>query len=89
MTETRAEKAQRLVDEGRVGHVYAGLLRTTSSVQGDLAFYHVILFDSGHYFCDCDWGRFHSYTDDLCAHALAVKLAAEKENESCIPSEPI
>ena len=76
---TVAEKAQRLVDEGRVGSVFAGLLRTTGTVHDDLASHWVILFDTGHYFCDCDHGKFRSYTDDLCAHALALRMVVEKE----------
>ncbi len=80
MTETRAEKAQRLVDEGRV----KGLQRTEfgagASVKGDSGPYPVLLYPNGHYFCLCNWGRIHSHTDDLCAHALAVQIVASQRD---------
>ncbi len=81
MSETRQEKAQRLVDQGRVelGHIEHNVVSGLVSSKG--ARYQVFVFVNGHFFCDCFWGRLHSYTDDLCAHALAVKLAVEKENK--------
>jgi len=79
MAETRAEKAQRLVDEGAVRITTHAALHTIANVISDPHTYYTILFCSGHFYCDCDWGRHHFHTDDLCAHALAVKLAAEKE----------
>ncbi len=80
MTETRAEKAQRLVDEGKVHIAHTTFHSTTALVQGKHGPYTTIIYADGHFFCTCDWGAHHSYTDDLCAHALAVKLAVEKEN---------
>jgi len=76
--ETRAEKAQRLVDEGGVRYKRSTPFHTLGGVQGDHDFYDVIYYAGGHYFCTCPWGAQHSHTDDLCAHALAVKLAAER-----------
>jgi len=79
MTKTRAEKAQRLVFEERVKILRDWAIFVEAVVQGDSGLYEVNLFSEGHYFCSCDWGADHSYTDDLCAHALAVKLAVAKE----------
>lgn len=79
MTETRAEKAQRLVDEGRVELGHLGAYETGAIVRTENSHYHTSVYASGKFFCTCRWGQAHSYTDDLCAHALAVKLAAEKE----------
>ncbi len=81
MTETRAEKAQRLVDEGRVEIILHAPDSTSAYVRGDEDVHYTFCLANGHFYCDCDWGSFHSYTDDLCAHALAVKLATEKEKE--------
>ncbi|GAI22997.1 unnamed protein product [marine sediment metagenome] len=77
MTETRAEKAQRLVDEGRVDLRVPGPFLAQGFVQSGRFTYIVALYPNGHYVCDCAWGRIHSHTDDLCAHALAVKLVVE------------
>lgn len=82
MTETRAEKAQRLVDEGRVEIVHALKGVTEAFVQPAGHRYDTIVFDTGHFFCTCSWGAYHSYTPALCAHALAVKLAVERMNET-------
>jgi len=81
MTETRAEKAQRLVDEGQVGPVHTIPLVRWAFVQREHGHYLTTIYANGTFHCTCDWGQYHSYTDDLCAHALAVKLAAEKEKE--------
>jgi len=78
MTETRAEKAQRLVDEGRVVLAPPGPWQAHGLVKSKGNYYDVVLYPNGHYACDCAWGRIHSHTDDLCAHALAVKLAVER-----------
>ncbi len=83
MKETRAEKAQRLVNEGRVEIVYNDRHAQEAIVQGDHGRYPVTVYISGRYFCPCDWGLYNSYTTNLCAHALAVKLAVEKENKPC------
>lgn len=81
---TRTEKAQRLVDEGRVRLNGSFYPYHNARVQGDHGSYETSLFPSGVYFCTCSWGLAHWYTDDLCVHALAVKRAVEKEvtNES-------
>ena len=76
MSETFAEKAQRLVDEGRVEAVHNTSFFTEASVQGDHGYYHPIVYVGGSFFCTCKWGAVHSYSTDLCAHALAVRLAA-------------
>jgi len=80
MTETRAEKAQRLVDEGHVHIQITGEHGTRAYVFGSSNTYCTILYPNGHYWCECAWGDHHSHTDDLCAHALAVQLAALKES---------
>jgi len=77
MTQTRAEEARRLVDEGRVVITEHNSMHTIANIASGFHNYATILFRSGHFYCDCGWGLFHGYTDDLCAHALAVKLAAE------------
>jgi len=81
MSETRQEKAQRLVDEGRVGPVRTIPLVRWAFVQKEQGHYLTTIYANGHFHCTCGWGLYHSYTDDLSAHALAVKLAAEKENK--------
>ncbi len=75
MTETRLEKAQRLEDEGRVCAIMRRHNYIEARILRDGGFYRTVIYDSGCFFCTCDWGQHHSYTDDLCAHALAVKLA--------------
>lgn len=74
MTETRAEKAQRLVDEGVVAIVHKGPYYTCAELRRQNELYFVTLYASGHFFCTCEWGRYRSHTHDLCVHALAVKL---------------
>jgi len=81
MTETRAEKAQRLVDEGRVGSVSTNPYFSKAVVQGEQGPYLVTVYTNDTFFCTCDWGMHRMYTDDLCAHALAVKLAVERSEE--------
>jgi len=83
MTETRADKAQRLVDEGGVEIVRIAPYATTAFVQGDHGLHAVILFASGNFNCVCPWGKIHWNSKDLCAHALAVQIVAEKENKPC------
>ena len=80
MSETRQEKARRLVDEGAVVICQHNSMFTMAHVTGDHRNYATFLFSSGHFYCECEWGAFHSHTDDLCAHALAVKLAVERRN---------
>ncbi|MBA7474255.1 hypothetical protein ES707_09603 [subsurface metagenome] len=83
MTETRPEKAQRLVDEEQVEIVETDSFATSAFVQGDNGLYAVLLFASGRFNCICKWGTIHWNTDDLCAHALAVKLAMERKDKPC------
>ncbi len=78
MTETRAEKAQRLVDAGAVDTIHHHWHAISAWVRGDHDCYRVVLYPSGNFFCACNWGAFHSHTDDLCAHALALRLAVER-----------
>jgi len=78
MTETRAEKAQRLVDEGGVTIIQHSPMFTMAHIASDHHDYAPVLFFSGHFYCGCEWGVFHSYTPDLCAHALAVQIVVER-----------
>jgi len=80
MTETRAEKAQRLVDEDRVAIFDIGPIHVSAMVKGDNGLYKTIVYASGNFFCACPWGHFKSGPVIPCAHALAVKLAALKES---------
>jgi len=77
---TKAEKAQRLVDEGRVKILSVQPFHALAIVTDDHHAYETIFFAGGHFWCECEWGQVHSNTGDLCAHALAVKLAVEKES---------
>lgn len=79
MKETRAEKAQRLVDEGWVESILQADYSTGALVRREKTHHVVTVYANGTFFCTCEWGAIHSYTDDLCAHALAVKLAVERE----------
>lgn len=84
MTETHAREAQRL-DEGDVSiypdwHQRQHIL-THAEVEDDVDVYSVTIYHNGTFLCDCDWGDHHSYTDDLCAHAEAVRLIMEKKVE--------
>lgn len=81
MTETRAEKAQRLVDEKRIGIVGQSEYGVAAYVKGDHDIYTVNVFPTGRFWCECSWGAHHSFTDDLCAHAEALKLMTEKDNK--------
>lgn len=78
MTETHAEKAQRLVDEGCLSLVFRESNYVRASVQSGDRTYNTVVYDNGTFWCDCDWGAYHCYTADLCAHALAVKLAVAR-----------
>ena len=80
MTETRAEKAQRLVDEGRVIVILQPDYGTYAIVMGDSRRHVTHAYADGRFFCSCPWGNIHSWSDDLCAHALAAKLAVEQES---------
>lgn len=79
---TRAEEAQRLVDEGRVTITRTDSLITRALVRGKLVTYTTNIYPISHFSCTCDWGMFHSHTDDLCAHALALRLIVEKEKNN-------
>ena len=79
MTETREQEAQRLVDHGAIEILRTTLLFTEAFVRGDHGPHATITYRNNRFYCTCEWGQAHNYTDDLCAHALAVKLAAEKE----------
>lgn len=83
MNETRQEQAQRLVDQGDVStypdwHQRQHIL-THAEVEVGERIYLVTIYRNGTFLCTCDWGDHHSYTDNLCTHALAVRLAVEKE----------
>jgi len=80
MPETRAEKAQRLVNEGQVTIIFSDRFGVSGLVHSQEARYQAFVYPNGHFGCTCTWGRMHWYTDDLCAHALAVQLLVGKEN---------
>ena len=81
MTETRAEEAQRLVDEGGVhivfGREYVIEGRVGSNEEGRA--YHTFLYPNGLHSCSCTWSQIRGPAYDLCVHALALRLAVEKE----------
>jgi len=77
MTETRAEKAQRLVDERRVTILHHSSLVTQAYVRGDHLTYETFIRPSGWFFCTCPWGATHGAGHNRCAHALAVQIVAE------------
>lgn len=77
MNETRAEEARRLVDEGRVEIVQQSPHIIEAIVKGDHDIHNTHVYANNHFFCTCAWIR--PYSGDLCTHALAVKLAVEKE----------
>ena len=76
MTETRAEKAQRLVHDGQVELWGMTEYAIRAYVNADVRQYLTVLYPNGRFWCECN--PFHSDADDLCVHALAVKLAAER-----------
>lgn len=76
---THAEEARRLVDKGRVVVLTRDRPVASASVQGDRVAYRVHLYSNNRYFCACPWGLAHHDTDNFCVHALAVKLAVERE----------
>ena len=76
---TRAEKAQRLVDEGQVETWGEAGYEIRAYITDGPNTHFVTLYPEGEYSCDCRGVHFHCYIDDLCAHALAVKLAVAKE----------
>lgn len=78
---TKAEEAQRLVDHGAVEILRTTILFREAFVRGDHGPHATILYRNGRFYCTCDWGAHHSYTDDLCVHALAVRLAIEARGE--------
>lgn len=79
MTETRAEEAQRLVDEGGVHLVYEGPTYIQASVHSKHARYTTVVYENGTFWCTCQHGLYHAHTTDLCVHALALRLLIEKE----------
>jgi len=81
VNETLAEEAQRLVDEGRVDIWGRSEYAIRACVEDEETGYDTGLYANGNFFCSCEWGASHSYTDALCAHALAVRLTVEKENK--------
>ncbi len=87
MTETRVKKAQRLVDEERITILWRNGRDAEGTVREKEGYYHTIVFNSGHFLCTCPWGTDHSFTDNLCAHALAIQLAMEKGERACLTGE--
>lgn len=80
---TKAEKAQRLVDRGCVDIRERTEHATRAFVLSDAKEYHVTLYPNAQFRCTCRHGIFHSHTDELCAHALALKLAVERRQKTC------
>ena len=83
MTETRAEVAQRLVDEGRVFVHNLPTKNKYAQVQDDGRVHTVAIYPDGYFRCGCCNAFALPTTPDLCAHALAVQLAVEKEETEC------
>ena len=81
MTETREQKAQRLVDDKRILVRSRSMLAVDASIEGDGGIHHTIYLKSGAFFCDCHWGLYHGNTREYCAHALALKMLTEKQEE--------
>ena len=77
---TKTEKAQRLVDEGRVRIIFSNPMGTFADVLDGYSYHTTQVWPNGHYWCDCPLGSTYPYTDDLCAHALAVRLTLERES---------
>jgi len=78
MNETQIEKAQRLVDEGRVKMTRHGHFFDDAQIHCDQHTYLVTLYSNAPYNCTCGWGVFRTPGDDVCVHAEAVKLAIER-----------
>lgn len=76
---TVTEKAQRLVDDDGVWIIYQDSCVIEGRGFKDGGLYHIFVYANGTFYCSCDWGKKHAYTTDLCAHALAIKLAVERE----------
>lgn len=74
----QAKEAQRLVDEGRVKIILGWSRGTAADVQGDHGLYATTVYTDGTFYCSCPWGQAHPFTDDLCAHALALRLVTEE-----------
>jgi len=89
MTETRKQKARRLVDEGHVTILRHSSRATEAYVRDDSLTYTTLIHSSGWFFCSCVWGQIHSYASHCCVHALAVKLAVESDipKDTDLPKE--
>ena len=79
---TRAKKAQKMVDEGCVEIITTGSCYTCAQVKREKDCHSVVLYTDGDFVCNCEWGRLHSFTRNLCAHALAVTLRVMVEKEA-------
>jgi len=79
-TETREQKAQRLIDTGCVKLLHTSRAFPSARIQGDHGSYFTILFPDGTFDCECRWGEYNHHTSDLCSHALALhRLTAGRE----------
>jgi len=80
MTETRMEKAQRLVDEGRIQLKYHDF-GVEAHISEKNAHYDTVLYSDGSCWCGCPKSLSRGvHTDDFCVHVLAVQLAMERKN---------
>jgi hypothetical protein len=73
--ETREEKAERLVRDGRVRQPAFFLAGWGAYVEGDHGIYWVLDHPDGRFWCECEYGRYHNGTEDRCSHALALAVA--------------
>lgn len=77
---TKAEEAQRLVDERRVQMTRHGHFFDDARVEYGLHTYLITLYSNAPYYCTCGWGLFRTTDDGLCIHAEAVKLMIERNS---------
>lgn len=76
-TETREQKAKRLIKTDCVSELVDFGTFASALVQGDHGLYNTIIWDNGQFACECEWGKYNNHTRNRCSHALAVALATE------------
>ena len=84
--ESVEQKADRLFETGAVALVDVRPDRATATVKGDTATYHVHVFDTPIYTCNCAWGLARPWPARPCAHVLAVQLA---RRAAALPTDSI
>jgi hypothetical protein len=75
--EKLSKKAKKLIADGKVERVTNEFFTVESSDT-----YTVFLSDDGVASCECKWSEYHDTRIDPCAHAIAVLMIAEIEDES-------